>query len=224
MYKINTQIFIARSSKIHSNRYDYSKVIYINGSTKVIINCKIHGDFVQTPYNHLSGRGCMKCGRRARMNTREFIQKALLAHGNEYDYSKVEYINARSKIIIICKKHGEFLQLAKGHLQGNKCKKCTTNTYAERMANREINTVEFIKKACKIHKGKYCYSKSEYINNNVEITIICNIHGEFKRRPRDHLIGYGCAKCKYGIDLYEEIIDGHCYINYLNNTIKKMTT
>ena len=41
----------------------YTKVVYKNNRTKVIITCRIHGDFEQTPNNHLQGdgRGCRKC-------------------------------------------------------------------------------------------------------------------------------------------------------------------
>ena len=39
--------FITRSNKIHNDRYDYSKVKYINYKTEVKIMCKIHGLFYQ---------------------------------------------------------------------------------------------------------------------------------------------------------------------------------
>lgn len=45
----------------------------------------------------------------SKYTTELFIQKAIQVHGNKYDYSKIEYINAKTKIIIICKEHGEFL-------------------------------------------------------------------------------------------------------------------
>lgn len=58
------------------------------------------------------------------MTTQEFIEKAILVHGNEYDYSRTEYVVSRKKVIIICPEHGEFLQLPTSHLQGNGCPKC----------------------------------------------------------------------------------------------------
>ena len=60
----NTEEFITKAIRIHGNFYDYSNTVYVNSSYhKVIITCPIHGDFEQLPYNHLSNRGCVKCGR-----------------------------------------------------------------------------------------------------------------------------------------------------------------
>jgi hypothetical protein len=55
--------------------------------------------------------------------TKDFIDKVILVHGEKYDYSKVEYINARTKITIICKVHGEFQKTPNDHLNGKQgCK------------------------------------------------------------------------------------------------------
>jgi len=59
--KKTTDEFIEESKKIHDNKYDYSKSIYINVLNKIIIICPIHGEFYQTPPNHLHGNGCPKC-------------------------------------------------------------------------------------------------------------------------------------------------------------------
>jgi hypothetical protein len=55
--------FMNESNVIHNNKYNYFNAIYINTSTKLIITCPIHGDFLQTPNKHLQGRGCKKCSR-----------------------------------------------------------------------------------------------------------------------------------------------------------------
>lgn len=57
----NNSDFIQKASRIHHNKYSYSKVDYISSETPVIIECPIHGEFLQTPHNHLNGRGCPKC-------------------------------------------------------------------------------------------------------------------------------------------------------------------
>ena len=54
-----------------------------------------------------------------------FVEKALRIHGDKYDYSKTVYVNSDSKIIIICKKHGEFVQIPRSHLSGDGCAKCS---------------------------------------------------------------------------------------------------
>ncbi len=56
--KITTESFIETATKIHNNRYDYSKTTYIASRSKVIILCPIHGEFLQLPCTHLSGSGC----------------------------------------------------------------------------------------------------------------------------------------------------------------------
>jgi len=61
IFASNTEEFIEKARKVHGNKYDYSKVKYKNNSTGVIITCPIHGDFIQSPNNHLSGRGCPIC-------------------------------------------------------------------------------------------------------------------------------------------------------------------
>ena len=62
-----------------------------------------------------------------KLSNEEFINKAKLIHKNIYDYSKVNYINNRTKIIIICKIHGEFLQRPNSHLQNGSCLKWLMN-------------------------------------------------------------------------------------------------
>jgi hypothetical protein len=188
-----TNIFITKVIKKHGNKYDYSKVNYINIRTKIIIICKIHGEFEQTPKNHLIGQGCKKCGKTCSYNTEEYIKQAINIHDNTYDYSKVNYINSRTKIIIICNIHGEFYQIPNNHLQGHGCKKC--GIISSSIIKKMLKNIEFITNAITIHGGIYDYSKVKYINQYNEIIIICNIHDEFKQLPNDHLQGWSCPKC-----------------------------
>lgn len=128
--KNKTEDFIIRASKLQNNKYDYSKVNYINNCTKVCIICPIHGEFWQTPKNHLKKCGCPKCSNiknteKQRSNTEEFIEKAKEIHGTKYDYSKVNYINAKTKVCIICPEHGEFWQIPYNHLLMNGCPECS---------------------------------------------------------------------------------------------------
>lgn len=59
--KFTTEIFIERARKVHGDRYDYSKVEYVNNKTNVCIICPEHGEFLQTPNSHLEGKGCRSC-------------------------------------------------------------------------------------------------------------------------------------------------------------------
>jgi conserved hypothetical protein len=63
MSKITTNEIIAKAKLVHGDKYDYSKVDYSNAHTKVCIICPNHGEFWQTPNNHLRGHGCPKCKR-----------------------------------------------------------------------------------------------------------------------------------------------------------------
>ncbi len=186
--------FIAKATKIHGDKYDYSKVNWVNVSNLqkdfITIICHEHGEFKQRPYSHMNGTGCPKCARpNANMTTEEFIAKAKEVHDNKYDYSKTKYVDAKTKVCIICPKHGKFWQTPSSHLQGHCCKKCVT-------PNANMTTEEFIEKAREIHGDKYDYSKVEYVDTKTKVCIICPIHGEFWQSPNKHLSGQGCPKCK----------------------------
>ena len=71
-----TEEFIQKAKLVHGDKYDYSKVEYVNSHTKINIICPDHGIFEIRPTNHLCGIGCAKCGGNKKLNTNEFIQKA----------------------------------------------------------------------------------------------------------------------------------------------------
>jgi hypothetical protein len=183
--------FIERAKKIHNNKFDYSKVEYVNSKTKVCIVCPIHGEFWQTPGSHLNGRGCNLCSKPV-YDTKSFIEEARKKHGDRYDYSKVEYVDAKTKVCIICPIHGEFWQTPNNHLRNRGCYKCGRKISS---LKQSLSTKQFIEKALKVHGNKYDYSKVKYINNHVPVCIICKKHGEFWQTPAKHLIGQGCTKC-----------------------------
>lgn len=120
-----TDEFISNSKSVHGNKYDYSKVKYINAKTKVCIICPTHGEFWQIPSSHLKSNGCPKCTfPNTNMSSEEFVIKAKQVHGDKYDYSKVKYVNIKTKVCIICPKHGEFWQSPENHLSGKGCQNC----------------------------------------------------------------------------------------------------
>jgi hypothetical protein len=183
----NTKEFIDKAKKVHGEKYDYSKVEYVHSKIQVTIMCSKHGEFLQIPSNHLRGHRCPACVDN-KFNIKKFIDKAKKVHGEKYDYSKVEYTNSKTKVMIICPKHGEFPQIPNIHLMRHGCPLCGTIT-------KTSNTKEFIDKAKKVHGKKYDYSKVKYINAGIQITIICPKHGEFPQTPTVHLMGHGCPSC-----------------------------
>lgn len=128
--KITNQKFINRAITIHGDKYDYSNVEYVNITTPVKILCKEHGIFIQTPRDHFDNCGCYKCAGRI-VTTEDFIEKASLRHNNLYDYTKVNYKKARSKVIITCKVHGDFSQAPNDHLNGCGCQKCSLGNHSK---------------------------------------------------------------------------------------------
>lgn len=128
------------------------------------------------------------------MNRGEFIEKARRAHGDRYDYSKVEYKNNKTKVCIICAEHGEFWQTPNAHLKGNKCPKCAV---IDRSNLRRKGGDAFINEARIMHGDMYDYSNVDYKNVNTKVCIICPEHGEFWQTPKLHLSGCGCPKCSY---------------------------
>ena len=145
---MNTQKFIERSKKVHGDKYDYSKVEYINCNTKVIIICKIHGEFIQLAGNHYRGHGCSNCAFEnisdsCRFSQKEVIKKFQEIHGNLYNYSKVEYKNSKTKVCIICPIHGEFYKSYENHVKGQGCKKCSSIEKGNKI--RKINNLDKLK-------------------------------------------------------------------------------
>lgn len=194
--KLTTKEFIEKATQIHGDKYDYSKVEYVNSSTKVCIICPKHGEFWQIPNSHLKGCGCFKCGvensaKGHLYNTKKFIEKAKFIFGNSYDYSEVKYVSSSKKVKIKCNKCGNVFEMTpNNHLSGQGCPKCASK---KKGGKKNIN--EVIEKARKIHGDKYDYSKVEYRGANEKICIICPIHGEFWQTPANHLRGQGCPKC-----------------------------
>jgi hypothetical protein len=119
--KKTTPQFVADARQRHGDRYDYSKVQYVDSHVQIEIVCRKHGPFNQTPAHHLNGQGCRQCGKttgvqKLTSTTTSFINKARQKHGDRYDYSKVRYIRDKVKVEIVCSKHGPFWQTPGDHL------------------------------------------------------------------------------------------------------------
>lgn len=128
--KLTTEKWVEKAIVRHGSTYGYSKVVYSTSRTKVIIGCKEHGDFELAADKHLQGRGCQVCAEQAayakrRGTTEQFIADALKVHGAKFDYSKVKYTNANSKVAVVCPTHGEFEQRPADHVRGRGCNKCS---------------------------------------------------------------------------------------------------
>lgn len=214
--------FIEKANIKHGGKYSYHHVNYINAHDKVLITCPIHGDFLQTPNSHLNGKGCPKCNGGVSKTNKEFIEKAKQIHGDKYDYSKVEYVDSKTKVCIICPKHGEFWQTPDKHINSKQgCPNCCKN--------KKYTTETFINE-CKNKFGENFidYSKVIYVNRNADIMLKCKKCGkEFAANPHNHLKrGDGCPVCKLSKlekEVYNELSKKninftlHKWFSWLNN-------
>ena len=134
--------FIKKVKNIHGNKYDYSEVFYFRVREKIKIKCNVCGNvFYQRVDAHLSGQGCPECKKRNLRKDRakskdEFIRDAEKVHGKKYDYSGVNYTNAKTKVEIVCPKHGGFFVTPHNHLKGRGCPKCGKDKWKQTMLER----------------------------------------------------------------------------------------
>ena len=186
--------FITDAAKTHDNKYTYGTTESFTLSDTITIRCPNHGEFFQTGVDHRSGRGCPKCAGVHKLTTDEFIRKAVSLHGDRFSYDKVEYTTAKTKVVIGCPVHGDFLQTPDAHARnGQGCPVCGKINRALSKCNR--SGVKFVDTATVVHSGRYNYDQVNYIGAHDKVSIICVTHGEFEQSPTNHLSGQGCPKC-----------------------------
>ena len=212
-----TEQFIEQCSKIHNNKYSYDQTIYTKSSDKVIIKCPKHGYFKQNANSHFLGMGCKRCACelerniKTKKNTEEFIIEAKEVWGDKYDYSLVDYKNAKTKVKII---YDDIIyeQLPISHLKYP----------VENYLNHEIFLIK-----CKRKWGdKYDYSLTKFKDCHTKIKILYN-GVEYEQLPHNHLI---YAPEKRNIKNKEEFINqsiayhgdkyDYSLVDYQNDRIK----
>jgi very-short-patch-repair endonuclease len=188
-YNLTNEEFIDKLKMIFGNKINYDKIEYKSQNHKVTINCSKHGDSLKFPQSLLRGSGCNKCEiKNFKIDASLFTERANVVHNFKYDYSSLEYVNDRTKVKIICKKHGLFLQTPNTHLSGSGCPICS--------GRYNYTNSEFIEKSKKIHYDKYEYPNCNYKNAHTKVKILCKKHGVFTQNPSCHLQGQGCPSCK----------------------------
>ena len=244
-HKLSQLEVINRIKSIHGNSFDLTKVEYVNTKTKILIGCKNHNPtfwYKTNPGPLFKGVGCPKCGvdkvwkTRKKITTEEFIRRSKVVHGNKYDYSKSEYTFSRKKLIVICKKHGEFKISPNNHFRGKGCKECGF----VRSRKSRLKGIDYFITKSRIHHGeKYNYDLVKYVNSKKKVKIICPIHGEFLQQLGNHSRGFGCKMCghkfrsenhpkKLGLevfikrcnDVWGGLYDFSKIKNYVNNSSK----
>ena len=220
-----TEDFIRKSRAFFGDKYNYSKVDYKTAHDFVTIICPEHGEFQIRACNHIQGHGCAKCSKNKRYTTESFIEEAKKVHGDFYDYSETIYVNAKTKVKIICPKHGPFWQNPNNHLKGIRCPHCGSEIGGQKIAS---NTEEFIRKATALHGDKYDFSKVKYTAAVDKVLVICKEHGVFWMTPQNILAGHGCPICagntqldteefiKRSNEIHEGVYD-YTKTQYINN-------
>ena len=197
--RITQEEAIRRFKAVHGDKYVYTNTIYVDAKTKLIVECKVHGEFQIVAHSHYVS-GCPKCAKlqgasKLRKDTNYFISVSRQVHGDKYDYRLVEYKTSSEKVTIVCPAHGKFEQRASAHMIGKGCKLCQ----AEKTRDRCKHTLEqFIAKARSVHGDLYDYSQAEYVTNHTKIKIVCREHGVFLQKPSHHCSGVGCPDCGSG--------------------------
>lgn len=197
--KIDFETFVKRSKDTHPNsNLIYDSSTYKNTHIKTKITCTIHGDFWQTPKDHMNGQGCPECGKNRmgllrRSNTDEFVAKYRKIYGdNNLDFSQFTYTKSNEHSNVICLKHGLFTATPNNLLNGRGCPECGLESRGDFFRMKEE---EFDKRLKEIWGDKITYDFNDYKNFVIKMKFCCEKHGEFEALPLNILRGHGCPKC-----------------------------
>jgi len=184
--KWTTHKFIQKSKEIHKDRYNYSISEYTGANEKLTIICPDHGEFSQTPSQHMSGSHCPICAAHHRNisrthNTQDFIRRAMKIHGDRYDYSDSEYVGAKQPITIRCRIHGKFSQTPSNHtntFNPANCPKCAgrvSNKSQAWLTSIEIPDDVAHREVCGLIKG----TKITVDGYDPETNTVYEFHGDY---------------------------------------------
>lgn len=116
-------------------------------------------------------------------STDTFVEEARALHGDLFDYNKVDYRSITQRVLISCKKHGDFYVMPREHLAGKGCTKCSREK-------------EFVEKLHAKFGNKFGIEKLKYVDANTPVELVCPTHGYFVRKPSNILEStYGCPEC-----------------------------
>lgn len=207
--KSSTALFIQKAQLVHKNKYIYDKAIYEKSNVDIIIICKKHGDFIQKPNNHLQGNNCPKCAKINRSQSKtidqqDFINRACKIHGARYSYKKLKYKGCKTKVIITCPKHGDFLQTPSAHTNGTRprgCPACRGENISNslRKPKNKDSLLDKCPELCEefdLERNKLSPNEIKFGSND-KFWWICNKCGHnWEAMANNRQRGRGCPKCK----------------------------
>ena len=192
--------FVSRSKFKHRDQYDYSKVDYQGLYQKVIIICPEHGEFLQTPGNHLAGYKCKACAITKKTYS-EYIKQCKTKYGDKFDYSLINQTNfdyySRTPAPIICSVHGQFTRTAKEHLHGKApCPSCGQENKSKKISKFDFELFVAAANNKYAHKFEYHTPSSKHQKWTDDLTVVCPEHGPFITSASDHLKrSVSCVPC-----------------------------
>jgi hypothetical protein len=125
-----------------------------------------------------------------KLTTEKWVIKARAIHGDTYDYSQVNYKDAKTHVIVVCKVHGSWNCNPSNHVNTSLARGCPSCG-----GSKPKTTEKFVSDALLVHGNVYNYSQVKYLNSQTLVTIICDLHGPFQQTPTSHLSGSGCKEC-----------------------------
>lgn len=205
--RVTKEEFIKKAKGIHDNKYDYGFVDFLNMSSKVCIVCPNHGEFFQTPVNHINQKqGCPSCAasnnsKKRSISAQNVELRAKSKHGDKYSIIDKTFSALNSKISALCKHHGEFVTQPRFLYEGDPCPLCKEQRGIGKKKYLTPTTKDnFIERSRATHGDKYDYSKSVFKGVRNKIEIICQKHGSFFQKTYNHINGSGCTKCGWEVN------------------------
>lgn len=199
MKKKTLEEVIRNAKKVHGDFYLYNKINEYNGCNAInIITCPIHGDFPQTFYNHVNLKcGCPICGHKKSDDKRRLPKEEVIRRIKEIGYELAEdfkYVSVcKTKVKLICPKHGEFSILLSNLFKGGRCKNCSFEKVSEKQM---LSNDEFKKRLHDLYGDKLDTSKTVYKGEKSKVIVKCRKHGEFKATAEALYLGICCNECK----------------------------
>ena len=224
--RMTLEEFVKRATIIHNGKYDYSLVEYSTARKYVKIRCKIHNHvFEQAPHTHLNGKGCALCrndklAKDRSADKEHFVKRSVAFHGDKFTYEKVDYINAKTKVIVTCKVegHGDFPTYPDNHWLGAGCPDCSVSGFSchrpamlyvfkhDDTTKVGISNSQVVKrlKALRKETGRdfeivQVYESNDgLLVNNVETQLLYDLRKLYKQ-PNFKFEGY--SECFYDVDI-----------------------
>ena len=145
--RINKSYLIEEAIRFYGDIYSYDNTIVGRKNETIEVYCTMHKQyFSQMLGSHLKGHtGCKKCLREQKeaqahkIFKENFMQQFIKKFGDNYDFSKVEYTNNITPVIVICKKHNiEFNQVHRNIKRFASCA-CSECKKEHKLSKRQLS-------------------------------------------------------------------------------------